>query len=252
MLPSKTEFHSFAQVNSLTSEAQEKPSVESKPQSSSSLGQFLSSVCFALITLVSFWEIYQSWSGRSTEPYWQGMTPAPLVMQEGDPYIRALMRTISASEANDPRPYSLLYGGEHISDFSSHPDICVPIVAGPNVGDCTTAAGRYQFLTTTWLDMAEDYHPDRHNFLFWQSYSFAPEHQDKVMYAWLSDPGAWGGVDISQMLRQGRLQEVLQLLSPTWTSLGYGIETNSMSYALPEIYDEMLQEELQGSIIPWL
>ncbi|MFQ3617769.1 MAG: glycoside hydrolase, partial [Cyanobacteriota bacterium] len=37
---------------------------------------------------------------------------------------------------------------------------------------------------------------------------------------------------------------VLYILSPTWTSLGYGIETNSMSASLPDIYEEMLREEL--------
>lgn len=153
------------------------------------------------------------------------------------------MRTISASESNDPRPYSLLYGGEHISDFSQHPDVCIPIIAGPNWGDCTTAAGRYQFLTTTWLDKAAEYHPDSTR-LFWrESYSFTPEHQDEVVYAWLSDPQAWG-VDLTQLLQEGRVTEVMQILSPVWTSLSYGIEPNSMTDQLPEIYQQMLQEEL--------
>lgn len=49
-------------------------------------------------------------------------------MQGGDPYIRALMRTISASEANGNRPYSLLYGGQQVKDLSRHPEICVTIV----------------------------------------------------------------------------------------------------------------------------
>jgi muramidase (phage lysozyme) len=180
----------------------------------------------------------------SSDPEWD-YTPAPLVMKGGDPYLRALMRTISASESNSARPYSLLYGGEHISDFSHHPDICITIVAGPNTGDCTTAAGRYQMLTTTWLDKSQEYHPQSEGFLFWESYSFAPEFQDEVVYNWLSDSSAWG-TDISQLLREGRIHDVLYLLSPTWTSLGYGIEDNDMSSALPQIYEEVLQEELQS------
>lgn len=177
------------------------------------------------------------------DPQWD-QTPVPLVMKGGDPYIRALMRTISASESNSNRPYSLLYGGEHVYDLSHHPDICVTIVAGPNTGDCTTAAGRYQMLTTTWMSKAEEYHPQNPFFFFWQNYSFEPEFQDEVVYRWLNDPSAWGA-DLSQLLRDGKIHEVLEILSPTWTSLGYGIESNSMTDALPQIYQEMLQEELQ-------
>ncbi len=171
-------------------------------------------------------------------------TPPPLVMKGGDPYIRALMRTISASEANDPRPYSIIYGGEHVSDLSHHPDRCVPIVAGPNIRNCTTAAGRYQMINTTWDDMARRYHPAPSVFLVWKSYSFEPKFQDAVVYAWLSDKQSWG-VDISALLRQGKLNQVLRLLSGTWTSLGYGIEPNSMTSKLPAIYRQLLKDELR-------
>ncbi|NJR67193.1 MAG: glycoside hydrolase family protein [Leptolyngbyaceae cyanobacterium CRU_2_3] len=182
--------------------------------------------------------------GRSLfDPEWE-QTPAPLVMSGGDPYLRALMRTISASESNSSRPYSILYGGRHIQDLSQHPDICVTIVSGPNAGDCTTAAGRYQMLTTTWMSKSEEYHPQEDSLLFWSTYSFEPEFQDEVVYRWLSDRNAWG-TDLSQLLREGRVREVLRLLSPTWTSLGYGIEDNDMTSSLPYIYDEVLQEELQ-------
>nr|WP_315871028.1 glycoside hydrolase family protein [Trichocoleus desertorum] len=169
----------------------------------------------------------------------------PLAMQGGDPYIRALMRTISASESNDDSPYSLLYGGRHISDLSKHPDLCIKIVNGPNKGNCTTAAGRYQFLTTTWAEKSRLYHSQPTRFLLWEAYSFEPQYQDEVVYGWLYDDQAWG-VDIPALLRAGELNQVLQLLSGTWTSLGYGIEDNVMTEVLPEIYQEMLQEELQA------
>ena len=182
---------------------------------------------------------------KPTDPAWDSI-PAPLVMQGGDPHIRALMRTISAAESNSYRPCSLLYGGEHFDDLSRHPDYCVPIVAGPNVGDCTTAAGRYQFITTTWLERAAHYFPKPAYFWAAKQFSFEPEFQDEVVYRWLSDPEAWG-VDLSQLLKQDRLTEVLQILSPTWTSLGYGIESNSMTDALPEIYRQILSEELSAN-----
>jgi len=167
----------------------------------------------------------------------------PLVMRGGDPYIRALMRTITASEANVSRPYHVIYGGKEVKDLSQHPQLCVTIVAGPNTGNCTTAAGRYQMLDFTWDNTAKRYHPDPSGFWRWKSYSFEAEYQDAVVHAWLSDASVWK-TDIPQLLREGEVTQVLRLLSGTWTSLGYGIETNSMSNYLPQIYHNMLKEEL--------
>lgn len=167
----------------------------------------------------------------------------PLEMEGGDPYIRALMRTISASEANVPQPYSILYGGDRFNDLSRHPEQCITIISGPNAGNCSTAAGRYQLLNTTWIEIAQRYHPQQSQFLFWKSYSFEPEFQDEVVYSWLNDAQVWG-TDISTLLQQGKLNQVLRLLSGTWTSLGYGIEDNSITGRLPKVYQKVLQEEL--------
>lgn len=169
---------------------------------------------------------------------------APLKMAGGDPHIRALMRTISVAESHTAEPYHTLYGGQRISDLTEHPDLCVDIVAGPNVGNCTTAAGRYQFLTTTWLEKAQQYHPQPPRwYSWWADYSFEPAYQDEVVYRWLSDTVAWNA-DIADLLRQGYLSEVLYLLSGTWTSLGYGIEDNAVTPYLHRVYEQMLAEEL--------
>lgn len=169
----------------------------------------------------------------------------PLAMQGGDPHLRALMRTISVSESNDAEPYSLLYGGERFSDWSDHPDRCLTITVGPNTGNCTTAAGRYQFITTTWDEKAKVYHPHPEGWWVWQRYPFDPASQDQVVYRWLDDADAWNA-DIPEMLRQRRVPEVLALLSGTWTSLGYGIETNDMSSQLESLYQRFLAEELSA------
>jgi muramidase (phage lysozyme) len=168
----------------------------------------------------------------------------PLVMKGGDPYIRALMRTISASEANFSSPYTVIYGGDHVDNLSRHPNLCVTIQAGPNKGNCSTAAGRYQFINTTWYEKAKLYHPKQSKISWLNFYSFEPEYQDVVVYQWLQDKNAWGE-DLSELLRQGQLEQVLKLLSNTWTSLGYGIETNVMTPYLPVIYQKMLAEELK-------
>ncbi|NET57695.1 MAG: glycoside hydrolase family protein [Symploca sp. SIO2E6] len=187
-----------------------------------------------------------SWQ-RQLPTYYSGVSGTPpLVMKGGDPYIRALMRTITASEANDPQPYTLLYGGKRIQNLRRHPGRCVTIVAGPNKGNCTTAAGRYQFIDTTWQEKAMLYHPGPSGFLLWKNYSFEAQYQDAVVYAWLSDKQAWD-MDISRKLQQGKLDEVLRKLSGTWTSLGYGIEDNVMTKKLPKIYQRMLTEELEAA-----
>lgn len=167
----------------------------------------------------------------------------PLVMDGGDPYIRALMRTISASEANYAKPYSIMYGGRQFSDLSRHPNRCYPIESGPNVGLCTTAAGRYQFITPTWELVAKQYHPQRSPWWWKQDFSFEPEYQDQVVHDWLSDSTVWSG-DIPSLLRQERLSEVFTILASTWTSLSTGIEENAITPYLHQVYQDALVEEL--------
>jgi muramidase (phage lysozyme) len=231
---------------------QESSEVKSQEtQAAQERGEALKRVILGIVAVVSLMMVSEL---RPSQSFFSlgstaGYNMQPLVMRGGDPYIRALMRTISASEANSPEPYSILYGGQHVYDLSQHPNVCVAIVAGPNVGKCSTAAGRYQMLSSTWDEKAGLYHPRPGNFLLWHGYSFEPEFQDEVVYAWLTDSKAWG-VNISALLRQGQLDEVLKLLSGTWTSLGYGIETNSASQDLPAIYQKMLQEELSLSALP--
>jgi len=85
--------------------------------------------------------------------------------------------------------------------------------------------------------------------MFWSAYSFEPEYQDVVVYRWLNDNKVWE-TDISQLLQKGKINDVLRRLSPTWTSLGYGIETNSISNSLPNVYQKMLKEELKAANQP--
>lgn len=169
----------------------------------------------------------------------------PLVMQGGDPYLRALMRTISASESNVLRPYHVLHGSSFVWVLSGHPNRCESINRGPNRGNCSTAAGRYQVLYSTWISLGLRYHPQRVSGQTDDAgLSFEPLYQDMVVHAWLADPSAWR-IDLSSLLRQGKTQAVLKRLSGTWTSLGHGIETNSMSRELPRIYQRMLKQELE-------
>ncbi len=168
----------------------------------------------------------------------------PLTMTGGDPHLRALMRTISASESNVMRPYHVLHGGASVGTLERHPNRCEAIGQGPNRGNCSTAAGRYQLLFGTWIELAARYHPDRtEDALDAVGLSFSALDQDQVVHAWLADPRAWR-LDIAAQLRQGRVQLVLKRLSGTWTSLGHGIETNNMSRELPSLYRRLIEDEL--------
>ncbi len=202
------------------------------------IGSIIFSICLGSI-------LSQQSRRQTANPAFQAVRTPPLVMTDGNPYIRALMRMISASESNDRRPYSVLYGGSHIEDLSHHPSKCIRIVNGPNMNNCSTAAGRYQMLNTTWAKMANKYHPHPNCilFVFECTYSFEAEYQDAVVHDWLSDRNAWK-MDIPQLLKEGHLEIVRKRLSSTWTSLGYGIETNSVTPQLSEIYHRLLTEEL--------
>ena len=180
-----------------------------------------------------------------TRPAWLLPGTQPLVIQDGDPHIRALMRTISASEANVLQPYHVLHGGDQADSIVVHPNRCVGIRTGPNRGNCSTAAGRYQLLYNTWLGLAQRYHPKATKDLeAAAALSFEPLYQDTVVLAWLSDRKAWGA-DFAEQLKQGRIRAVLRRLSGTWTSLGYGIENNMMSAELPRVYQQLLAMELE-------
>ncbi len=197
-----------------------------------------------LIVLVSIGLLLRHPRRIAINPVFRTAKTPPLVMEGGDPYIRALMRMISASESNDRRPYSILYGGSHVDDLTRHPEKCIRIVNGPNMNNCSTAAGRYQMINTTWAAMARKYHPNPDGFLWWGTgYSFEPEYQDRVVHAWLSDEKFWG-MNIPQLLKDGELDRVRRRLSSTWTSLGYGIENNTMTPELPRIYQRLIREEL--------
>jgi muramidase (phage lysozyme) len=125
-------------------------------------------------------------------------------MQGGDPYVRALMRTISAAESNTNEPYRVLYGGDSVEQLNRHPNICVEIVAGPNIGDCTTAAGRYQFLTETWEENAASTIPNRPPGLrCGENTALTHQSQDQVVYQWLTDSTAWP-IDIPAACEPGR------------------------------------------------
>lgn len=133
----------------------------------------------------------------------------------------ALLDTIASTEAP---AYNVMYGhgwsGEDrsFSDYADHPRKYWPIGTGPNKGRKSSAAGRYQFLASTWDRLASRYGlPD-----------FSPQSQDLGAVALArEDYRRKTGRNLTADLASGDpaiLAGIGRNLSGTWTSLPSGIE----------------------------
>lgn len=116
--------------------------------------------------------------------------------------------------------YDVIYGGQRVEDLSRHPGINVPIAHGPNAGKTSSAAGRYQFIKSTWEDQA--------NKLGLQD--FSPESQDLAAWNLANEEYArqTGGDLLTDLQeRGGPDRDILGALRKQWTSLPGGIEENA-------------------------
>jgi muramidase (phage lysozyme) len=112
--------------------------------------------------------------------------------------------------------YGVRYGGaqgpQHFSDFSKHPNVWVPIPGDPK-GLGSTAAGKYQFIYSTWETARKALNlPD-----------FSPESQDRAA-AWLATDEYMRrtGHDLQADLASGdpgTLANIQRVLSAHWGTL---------------------------------
>ena len=117
------------------------------------------------------------------------------------PERRALLNTIRFAEGTwkDGKDlgYRILYGGGQFQDLSRHPERVV-------VKRYTSAAaGAYQFLPTTWQEVANRLDLP----------SFAPEHQDQAALHLVTKRGALQEID-----RNGLTKAAMNRLAPEWAS----------------------------------
>ena len=154
----------------------------------------------------------------------------PAEASGGIPVVgRALLDTIAGSESPG---YDTLYGGGKFEGYTDHPRQAIPITSGPNAGKTSSAAGRYQFLGSTWDGVKREAGlPD-----------FSPDSQDR---------GAWflankvyrqkTGRDLEQDLTNAKgnpaaVQGIGRMLAGTWTSLPGGIEPNNATGSFSQRY----------------
>lgn len=136
------------------------------------------------------------------------------------PEARALLDAIAGSESAGR--YDVMYGGGRFDPALGHPHQAVPITTGPNAGKTSSAAGRYQFLGSTWDDVAAQHGLS----------DFSPQSQD--LGAWFLAADEYKrdtGRDLQADLAAGRTEAVVPSLRDVWTSLPGGIEQGQTANA---------------------
>ena len=117
------------------------------------------------------------------------------------PERRALLNTIRYAEGTWKNGrdlgYRILYGGGQFEDLSRHPERVVVKRYS------SAAAGAYQFLPTTWQEVAQRL----------ELPSFAPEHQDQAALHLVKKRGALQEID-----RNGLTKAAMNRLAPEWAS----------------------------------
>lgn len=138
------------------------------------------------------------------------------------PLQKSFLNAMSAGESPD---YNTMYGGGRFEEMNDHPRQAVPIRSGPNAGKTSSAAGRYQFLGSTWDEAKNALGlPD-----------FSPDSQDAAA-VWLADRDykartgrdLWSDLD-SAKNDPSKANFIAGALNRTWTSLPGGAEPNRAS-----------------------
>jgi len=118
--------------------------------------------------------------------------------------------------------YNVLVGGELFHDYSRHPGKLVWL---PRYRIHSTAAGRYQFLKSTWDAIVR---------VYGFRGRFIPEAQDLAAIKLLTECRA------IQAIKAGMIEEAIALAAPIWASLpgaGYGQREHALARLL-EVYAE--------------
>jgi muramidase (phage lysozyme) len=126
------------------------------------------------------------------------------------PHQRAFLNAIAGPESGGA--YNVRYtpdGGASFDGFKDHPRAREVIQSGPNKGKTSDAAGRYQFLSSTWDSLPKEAKGDG---------SFTPENQDKAAwYLARQDYRRNTGRDLDADLQSGGFTpEIASALGSTW------------------------------------
>ncbi|NES91905.1 MULTISPECIES: glycoside hydrolase family 104 protein [Okeania] len=121
------------------------------------------------------------------------------------PRIRAFLDTIAVTEGTTgPQGYYRQYTNDHFSGFEDHPREMKCGIDRNNEKLCSDAAGRYQFLSTSW----DLYAP------MVGAKNFGPTYQDRVAIELIREK------DALEDIEQGRIEEAFRKLYMVWPSFG--------------------------------
>ncbi|WP_336165226.1 glycoside hydrolase family 104 protein [Acinetobacter ursingii] len=139
------------------------------------------------------------------------------------PNVQKMLDLIANAEGVN-HGYNTLFGNGRFSDFSAHPNQSKQFTQTDGKKNSTTAAGRYQFLKSTWDGVAKKLGLE----------DFSPKNQDIAAVALLAENGA-----LPHVLK-GDLQTAVKKSGGTWASLP------SSNYAQPKKSWDFINKQLGG------
>lgn len=131
------------------------------------------------------------------------MKRAQLEQHLHNPNVRQFLDYIAQSEGTIKHGYQTAFGGGLIDNLSRHPGKRHAFKQMDGKSNVTTAAGRYQFLSSTWNNLANRYGFE----------DFGARNQDLGAIALLADAGALGDV------LNGDWASAIRKSGKTWASL---------------------------------
>lgn len=152
---------------------------------------------------------------------------------EGD-RVKAFLDTIAAAEGTaSPDGYRTQYTGTKFVSFSDHPR---EMRCGRRYGKklCSDAAGRYQFISTTWDRFAQKFSLS----------DFSPQNQDLVAVELIREKGALEDIEA------GRLESAVRKLAYIWPSFRrFGGSVESSMPKLEQMYLQNLGIYRRGLVV---
>lgn len=148
--------------------------------------------------------------------------------------VKAFLDTIADAEGTaTPDGYHTQYTGTKFVSFQDHPR---EMKCGRRYRKklCSDAAGRYQFLSTTWDRFAKKF----------GIHDFSPQNQDLMAIELIREKGALGDVEA------GRLEPAFRKLAYIWPSFRrFGGSVESSMPKLEAMYQQNLEIYRQGLVV---